>query len=347
MNSFVPAYTVNGQNIYCEMEYDNNDPFNNGYQQQSNNVMSNETISNHQSVNYSSHANVNVMNESISNSRRIFDQKFLFEKLFESAINQMQDIQNSEYKILEKKFDEIENQLMSRVDKIENKVNECSKNVESLADDFIAHRQHLLDHPNLLKPIRRRRSTIRARPIQPSPVWTIEPITEIQTIESTETLFQNETLKHLIRECLKENNDLYQNRQNSLSNENENNNQTLTNTIEMGENSKQFHCSLCSFSYETEEILNRHLKTHLPGHNHACEYCGNLFKSKYTLSVHILIHTNERPFKCDLCDYSSNYKSSLKEHQRVKHSGQKYECDHCDYKCGTKSSYYRHIRKHS
>ncbi|KAH7644180.1 hypothetical protein HUG17_6542 [Dermatophagoides farinae] len=223
--------------------------------------------------------------------------------------------------ILQKKFEEFENHLMSRTDKIECKVSECLKNVHSLTDDFNAHRQYLLDHLNLLKPIRKR------RPFYRSQVWTIDPITETGTIPLSSTIEMTEnpecSLAFTTEEYNPSNKDL--NRKNMA----------------------KFSCTKCSYRFTSYGKLDKHLKTHKPENKHICFICGNRYKYQSSLYTHINTHTKERQFKCHKCSRVFSQKCNLIIHCR-KHTGEKpYQCPYCNYKLRQYSNLVDHVkRKH-
>lgn len=223
--------------------------------------------------------------------------------------------------ILQKKFEEFENHLMSRTDKIECKVSECLKNVHSLTDDFNAHRQYLLDHLNLLKPIRKR------RPFYRSQVWTIDPITETGTIPLSSTIEMTEnpecSFSFTTEEYNPSNKDL--NRKNMA----------------------KFSCTKCSYRFTSYGKLDKHLKTHKPENKHICFICGNRYKYQSSLYTHINTHTKERQFKCHKCSRVFSQKCNLIIHCR-KHTGEKpYQCPYCNYKLRQYSNLVDHVkRKH-
>lgn len=108
---------------------------------------------------------------------------------------------------------------------------------------------------------------------------------------------------------------------------------------------RKFHCPKCPFEFATQNILNRHLRTHVPGRKFICSICGNRFQNKSNLNKHYRIHSNEKPFKCSHCNYSAKRKTDLDRHVVI-HSIIK--CQYCDYQTEQKLDLNKHqILEHS
>ncbi|KAH7644280.1 zinc finger protein 62 [Dermatophagoides farinae] len=94
----------------------------------------------------------------------------------------------------------------------------------------------------------------------------------------------------------------------------------------------KFPCPKCLFGFDEKHLLDRHIRTHVPGRDHVCEHCGNLFSSKYKLNCHKVRHTNDSRFKikCPQCDYSSVDKQTLKRHILIHSDEKNFHCNHCE-----------------
>nr|XP_046912836.1 transcriptional regulator CRZ1-like [Dermatophagoides farinae] len=81
------------------------------------------------------------------------------------------------------------------------------------------------------------------------------------------------------------------------------------------QSSSSLSCPKCSFKFESEAILNSHLKTHVPGREQICELCGNLFTRKSDLDRHNrTVHSDvKRLFKCQFCNYACSLELSLQK----------------------------------
>ncbi|XP_029651097.1 zinc finger protein 200-like [Octopus sinensis] len=119
---------------------------------------------------------------------------------------------------------------------------------------------------------------------------------------------------------------------------------------------EKFRCSLCSKTFHTQRLLNRHIKSHSNIKQYLCSYCGKGFNDTFDLKRHTRIHTGVRPFKCELCGKSFTQRCSLESHGRKVHGqsvsyGHKerrtklYVCEDCGNTTDRPENHYRHLKR--
>ena len=124
-------------------------------------------------------------------------------------------------------------------------------------------------------------------------------------------------------------------------------------------------CDECGKTFQNEEKLKTHRKTHTKQEpllcpyfacqkvcngrlaqrnhlksvhgpkerNHQCSYCSKMFATPGDVTRHEnSIHLGVKTLKCDQCDYASNFSSAITEHIKAKHLGILFDCDYpgCD-----------------
>lgn len=65
----------------------------------------------------------------------------------------------------------------------------------------------------------------------------------------------------------------------------------------------------CGKSFAAQEVLSRHVKTHLKIKPIACYECGETFIQASQLRSHMFYHNNENGFKCEQCNKLFSKKS--------------------------------------
>ncbi|XP_072946935.1 uncharacterized protein [Epargyreus clarus] len=84
-----------------------------------------------------------------------------------------------------------------------------------------------------------------------------------------------------------------------------------------------FYCNLCSRYFLNGFRLRTHTATYHnkihPPKNKICSYCGRGFQTNRILDNHIRTHTGERPFGCDHCTATFAQKPALVSHTRAIH----------------------------
>ncbi|XP_026574953.1 zinc finger and SCAN domain-containing protein 2-like, partial [Pseudonaja textilis] len=88
------------------------------------------------------------------------------------------------------------------------------------------------------------------------------------------------------------------------------------------EGESEYQCPECEKSFQRNEYLEIHLRTHSGEKPYTCLECGKSFSQRGNLSRHRRIHSGEKPYKCMECGKSFNMRESLHRHQRI-HTGEK------------------------
>ena len=111
---------------------------------------------------------------------------------------------------------------------------------------------------------------------------------------------------------------------------------------------KFFTCNECEKCFNTNDVLNRHMRIHTDKKKpHKCIHCGKCFSYESELSIHLRMHTGEKPYKCTQCEKCFKTKSELNIHLRI-HTGEKpYKCIHCGKCFSQKSKLSIHLRIHT
>ncbi|KAL4240684.1 nucleolar zinc-finger protein [Mactra antiquata] len=145
------------------------------------------------------------------------------------------------------------------------------------------------------------------------------------------------------------------------------------------EHKEVYQCKKCPKCFQTQEMLERHLKKHckkrfccnicgtlfymvteLKAHTqnehsdsvqpeHLCDLCGSKFKEKKVLNSHVkYVHSDNRSEICSYCDKSFKTKSQLKSHL-VTHksiSELNLSCEICGKGFSRKATLKEHVRRH-
>ncbi len=97
------------------------------------------------------------------------------------------------------------------------------------------------------------------------------------------------------------------------------------------------HCTLCTNSFSTSELLKKHLRGHArfsrtcafcgksyrflrdlwqhrKSHTKTCSICEKSFRNLNVLQKHMKSHTGEKPYCCTLCPKSFSESGTLKKH---------------------------------
>ena len=138
--------------------------------------------------------------------------------------------------------------------------------------------------------------------------------------------------------------------------------------------SPKFECSLCTKSFNSRSLLNRHLKNHIVvsnsspqssssasnsphGNDLKCEQgnCnGRIFASQISLVKHIkTMHAeqdcdkklSEKRFQCGQCHKRFPTSKDLKRHDVVHTGNREFQCSFCSHRFGRKDHRMRHEKK--
>ena len=141
-----------------------------------------------------------------------------------------------------------------------------------------------------------------------------------------------------------------------------------------------FLCTYCNITFESQEMLATHVKTHLEQesemlalvdqgeyecqhcskvcvsqnelgkhklavHNegYTCKICGKTFHGAFNLHIHEKQHGNHRPFSCKLCDKTFKQKPHLSDHMKTHSNVREYSCEVCGQQFKLKSTLNQHV----
>ena len=77
----------------------------------------------------------------------------------------------------------------------------------------------------------------------------------------------------------------------------------------------RWKCPYCPYEPKQKHNVTRHIKSkHLGIRNYKCEECSELFQTQQILDNHMRTHTGEKPFTCPHCDYRTAEKGNLDRH---------------------------------
>uniref|UniRef100_A0A3B3IKJ1 C2H2-type domain-containing protein n=1 Tax=Oryzias latipes TaxID=8090 RepID=A0A3B3IKJ1_ORYLA len=92
-------------------------------------------------------------------------------------------------------------------------------------------------------------------------------------------------------------------------------------------NDESFACQLCTGTFDSSSLLDRHMTTHKLGREKPpplseeaenrkfkCSECGKAFKYKHHLKEHLRIHSGEKPYECSNCKKRFSHSGSYSSH---------------------------------
>ena len=79
-----------------------------------------------------------------------------------------------------------------------------------------------------------------------------------------------------------------------------------------------FPCGKCEKSFLTRKRLKKHMRSHMEFTNQ-CDVCEKAFQNPGTLALHKNIHLDQKPFKCETCEKDFSQKGNLKTHMQKHH----------------------------
>lgn len=79
-----------------------------------------------------------------------------------------------------------------------------------------------------------------------------------------------------------------------------------------------FPCGKCEKSFLTRKRLKKHMRSHMDFTNQ-CDVCEKAFQNLGTLALHKNIHLDQKPFKCETCEKDFSQKGNLKTHMQKHH----------------------------
>ncbi|CAG9836648.1 unnamed protein product [Diabrotica balteata] len=99
---------------------------------------------------------------------------------------------------------------------------------------------------------------------------------------------------------------------------------------------KAWVCDTCGKKYNSKNLLDEHVNTHLGVRPYVCEICHKDFASKYTYKAHEKTHdVRPRPYKCSQCDKSFLSQPNLTQHERTHLGMKEYGCQWCGKQFGS------------
>ncbi|XP_011157841.1 zinc finger protein 2 homolog [Solenopsis invicta] len=93
---------------------------------------------------------------------------------------------------------------------------------------------------------------------------------------------------------------------------------------------KSWPCDTCGKKYNSKNLLEEHMNTHMGVRPYVCETCGKDFASKYTYKAHVKTHElRPRPFECSQCNKKFLSQQNLIHHGRTHDGIKDYVCHQC------------------
>ena len=120
--------------------------------------------------------------------------------------------------------------------------------------------------------------------------------------------------------------------------------------IKIGNAKKQasgsFKCHECQNTFEVEDELGKHQKTH--GHNviYNCDKCNKQFLGKELLRRHVLSHSQPLEFYCKDCGNRFQKEEELGKHAKTHSSDVSYNCEKCGKTFKMKEEFNKHVQSH-
>nr|CAD7429062.1 unnamed protein product [Timema monikensis] len=112
---------------------------------------------------------------------------------------------------------------------------------------------------------------------------------------------------------------------------------------------RDFRCEICELSFDTQEHLKRHRKSHIkvepPSNELMCQLCGETFPDQAELALHADCHARYQPHRCMLCGHCFEDAASVATHVRRRH-GKNVPDNTCSL-CGKTCKDRRSLQKHS
>lgn len=93
---------------------------------------------------------------------------------------------------------------------------------------------------------------------------------------------------------------------------------------------RKVKCEICGKTYQGENRLIYHMKTHDAANHAECGECGKIFKDKAYLSYHMMSHTGVKPIQCLYCGVGFRSRQQRDTHTKRKHTTDRpHECKLC------------------
>ena len=94
---------------------------------------------------------------------------------------------------------------------------------------------------------------------------------------------------------------------------------------------KAYLCSVCESTFNVEEHLKNHIKTHNSEKPFECESCRKRFARVDYLKRHENRHESKRKYDCKICGKCFNHMSNLKIHEKIHATDETiYKCKLCE-----------------
>lgn len=124
-------------------------------------------------------------------------------------------------------------------------------------------------------------------------------------------------------------------------------NNLLNRHIRSHTGAQQFDCELCERTFIREDLLVKHMLRHDTLKKHNCPVCGKVFTHIGTLKSHMKTHSDASPYLCCECGKSFGNSGNLKTHM-IRHSGERpYECTQCFSRFPIKGDLQNHMKTHT
>lgn len=112
---------------------------------------------------------------------------------------------------------------------------------------------------------------------------------------------------------------------------------------------KTFKCNICNSTFYTENLRDKHIRTHSGAQNVKCRYCEKVFNNSGTRENHERRHhTGVKPYKCLVCEDKTFFsKSEYNRHTKRLHSKERpFICKVCNKTFTINSDLVVHMKMH-
>ncbi|XP_050506655.1 zinc finger protein 286A-like isoform X2 [Diabrotica virgifera virgifera] len=108
---------------------------------------------------------------------------------------------------------------------------------------------------------------------------------------------------------------------------------------------KAWVCDTCGKKYNSKNLLDEHVNTHLGERPYQCEFCGATFSQRSNLQSHKrATHYDDKRYRCAMCEKGFKRRRLLDYHIKAAHTGERpYRCEVCE----ATFVYPEHFKKHT
>lgn len=105
-------------------------------------------------------------------------------------------------------------------------------------------------------------------------------------------------------------------------------------------------CTLCKQPFETNDLLDKHMRQKHEKQKYDCMFCGKEFQSSGNLKNHMDTHNKENAFTCNVCGRGFKSKLYMERHRKMMHTITHHQCPHCNLNFNNSVKYEYHLKSH-